>query len=336
MNRLQRPTTRIHWRVLLFFLVLSALSAPPLSGAARAEPLALSVRSVPLDAGDPERTRVGALEFRGGLELRSSDPRFGGLSGLRVSADGKRFVAITDVGFWMAGALRYDAKGRLVGVADVALEPLRDAAGRALTRKRDADAEAVTEALGGGYIVAFEGRHRLVRYRRIGGSGETLATPPDLADAPVNGGIEALTTLADGRLLIITETMEVDAGSVGSGVRGWIGPAPWRPLVWPTDAGFRPTEAATLPNGDVLILERRFPLLAARLRRVGGKQLQAGGTLRAEEIARFEGSLTFDNMEAMAVRRSASGETLVFLASDDNQNTFQHTLLLLFELLPTP
>ncbi len=73
-------------------LSLALLVAHP----AAAEPLALGARAVPLHAEDPERTRVGALRYRGGLELTSSDGRFGGLSGLLVSEDGGRMTAVGD------------------------------------------------------------------------------------------------------------------------------------------------------------------------------------------------------------------------------------------------
>src|SRR3954453_1139292 len=39
---------------------------------------------VPLDAGDPDRRRLGRLTFLGGWRLDSNDPRFGGLSSLHV------------------------------------------------------------------------------------------------------------------------------------------------------------------------------------------------------------------------------------------------------------
>lgn len=317
----------MRWILLLFFLV----GCGGTDGTAVAASIAVESRPVPLDTTSPERTRVGALVWRGGIEISSTDPRFGGLSGLRVSADGRRFVAITDVGYWMTGGLRYDERGRLIGVSDVNLQPLRDAAGRPLKTKYKGDAESLTEAPTGGYLVGFEGQHRLVHYPRVGAAGQPITPPSDLGEAPSNGGVETMTALADGRLLVITETWDVEGGT-----RGWLGPAPWTPLVWPTSEAFRPTDAATLADGDVLILERRFPFLAARVRRVAAAQLRPGVTLQPTEIARFEGPLTYDNMEAIAVRRGSGGETLVYVASDDNQSFLQRTLLLMFALDPLP
>ena len=39
-----------------------------------------------------------------------------------------------------------------------------------------------------------------------------------------------------------------------------------------------------------------------------------------------------DNMEGLAVRRGANGETLLYMMSDNNFSRFQRTLLLMFEL----
>ena len=55
-----------------------------------AEPLALETIQRRLDPERKELTRVGALEFRGALEITSSHPAFGGLSGIELSADGDR------------------------------------------------------------------------------------------------------------------------------------------------------------------------------------------------------------------------------------------------------
>jgi hypothetical protein len=67
---------------------------------------------VPLDETAPSRDRVGPLRYLGGLWLRSSDPRFGGLSDVRVSADGNRLYAISDCGEGLTATLTYDAAGR--------------------------------------------------------------------------------------------------------------------------------------------------------------------------------------------------------------------------------
>ena len=95
------------------------------SGAALAASIPLSTRQIALDPADHARHRVGDLQFLGGLDLRSDEPAFGGLSGLSVTADGQ-LAAVTDRGHWFTARIVRDAAGRLVGLADGALGPLRD------------------------------------------------------------------------------------------------------------------------------------------------------------------------------------------------------------------
>lgn len=115
-----------------------ALPAP-----SRADAVSVRAKPLVLDNADPERRRVGRLEWRGGVELTSSDPRFGGLSALRIAADGARFIAISDVGWRVEGRLLFGSDGRLAGVEQVSLVPLLSRRGRALSElgKHESDAE---------------------------------------------------------------------------------------------------------------------------------------------------------------------------------------------------
>lgn len=296
-----------------------------------AEPIEVHARPVPFDAADPERARVGRLEWRGGVELTSPDPRFGGLSSLRVAPDGQRFIAVSDAGWRLEGRFQYDAHGGLAGVDQTTLVPLRSRRGRPLPdiSKDESDAESLVWEADGGILVGFEGNHRIVRYPKEG-AASLLPPPPRLQDAPANGGLEALVRLGDGRLLALTEGLATD-----SGVRGWIGDGRaggWRPLVWRTSQGFAPTDSTLLPSGEILVLERRFPPVGARLRLLPATVVASGAALDGVEIARLEGSLTTDNMEGIDARRGPSGETRIWLVSDDNYSFLQRTLLLMFTL----
>ncbi len=104
-------------------------------------------------------------------------------------------------------------------------------------------------------------------------------------------------------------------------------------MTYATSVGFKPTGATTLPGGDVLVLERRFPPIGARIRRLAKETIVPGAMLEGEVIARLEGSLTVDNMEGIDARRGPGGETLVYILSDDNDNPLQRTYLLMFELI---
>lgn len=98
------------------------------AAAAAQHPVAVFSQTVPRD---PAAQVAGVLEYRGGIVLRSTDPRFGGFSGIHVSTDGGTLLAISDRGAWLRLALRYGGGGRLGGENG---QPLTGADAEALAR----------------------------------------------------------------------------------------------------------------------------------------------------------------------------------------------------------
>ena len=93
---------------------------------------------------------------------------------------------------------------------------------------------------------------------------------------------------------------------------------------------FKPTAAAALPGGDVLLLERSFSLLsgtAARLSRIAAADLVPGAEVSGRQVAVLAPPMLVDNSEALAVRRRADGRLVAYVLSDDNFNPLQATLL---------
>jgi hypothetical protein len=326
-----RTISPVAARLLLSALVLvtlvvvppQALPAPAPGGSA----IAIEAKPVPLNVFDADQKKVGRLLWRGGLELRSSDPRFGGLSGLLLDPACRSFVTVSDDGWWITGMLGLDKAGNLASVRNGRIRPLMSTDGLRPARKTMRDAEALTRSRHG-TIVALEHAHRVLAYREPFASPSALAMPSDLVRAPANGGIEALATLADGSLLAISEELAIDGGVVA-----WVGtPGHWRQVRYPTSDNFKPTGATTLPNGDVLVLERRFPPVGARLRILPAGSLAAGRVPELQEIARLEGALTVDNLEGIDVCFGPGRELRVVIVADDNFNFLQRTLLLMFAL----
>src|SRR6186997_3029136 len=136
-----------------------------------AAPTHIDITATPIvsvDNRDPTRTRFGDLEFRGGLELSSRHPAFGGISAIHVEPDGNRFIAITDRGSWLRGRIVY-RDGKPVGITDAEIAPILGSDGRPLAARGWYDAESLTER-DGIFYVGIERVEQIVRldYRRDG------------------------------------------------------------------------------------------------------------------------------------------------------------------------
>jgi hypothetical protein len=317
-------------RSLALFTVLLALSS-----VLAAEPVAVRSVAVPLNPRDPGQRVVGRLEYRGGLHLVTDDPRFGGISSIRVLPDGERLVAVTDEGSWVSARL-VEREGRLEGVEGVEMGPLLGPDGRAPEGKDSRDAESLALLPDGGFVVGFEREHRLLRYPpgtgRPDGVPFAVASPPGLEKAPFNGGIEALDLLRGGSLFALTEYW-ID----GDAVVGWVGgPDRWKRLGLRFEAALRPSDGAVLPSGDVLVLERAYNpdrgIVNVRVRQIARSSIRPGASLGGRLVAEFAPPLTLDNYEGIAAVQARGGETHVYLASDDNLSRAQRTLLLKFAL----
>lgn len=302
------------------------------SVAGHADPVEIEVTRIPLIDAAPDKFSVDKLIFRGGLHLISREPRFGGFSALGLSADGRRMVTISDAAQSLSAELSYDDKGDLIGLANADLSTLADLDGTPLRGKRFSDAEAMSPGVEGEIIVAFERDHRLWRYDPGATVPRVLKPPAELAGMPGNDGIEALTLLYDGRLLAISEGDPDEPVHVA-----WVSSRDgWDVLTYVSEKGFRPTGAATLPDGDVVVLERFFtPRQGVRIKikRVASADILAGAQVEGTLIASLAPPMNIDNFEGIEAVRGRGGETMIYLISDDNFNrNEQRTLLLMFEL----
>ena len=322
-------------RYALFGVTLLVVNAIPVD-ASLARPLELQSWRVPLNARDATQTQIGVLEYRGGIKVTSPDERFGGLSGLLVTANGRRLLAVSDHGYWLSADIQYDSRGFLQGLSGGAYGPLHGPDGSKLSHSRSqTDAEALARLGDGGIIVTFERQHRLWRYPGHRPSFREppipLPTPANLEHAPGNEGIEALAALGSGRLFAITEGLAVGPDRVAA----WLGgERRWSRLSYTLTGGFKPTGATTLPSGDVLVLERRYDPLrgaAARIQLVAHIDIRPGARVRGRELARFVPPVSVDNFEGIAARQGMD-ETLVYILSDDNFNNVQRTLLFMLAL----
>ncbi|HWT10613.1 MAG TPA: esterase-like activity of phytase family protein [Roseomonas sp.] len=281
----------------------------------------------------PPLALTGPLRSLGGLDIDNASLGAGGLSGLHLDDDLLATV-IDDRTRWAQARLVL-RDGLVAGLTPVASGPLNDGSGRPLPRGYAGDAEGLARLPDGTWLVSFERWHRIRAYRRLDGAGGYVEPPPGLDRAPANGGLESLALLADGRLLAITEELR-PTGSP-SLRQGWVGgPGDWAPLAYRPTEGFDPVDAAGLPDGGALVLERRFRWysgFAGRLVRIPPGAIAPGAVLAGAEILRMDGTpVPAENFEGVAALRHG-GRTLVAIVADDNHMPNQRSLLLLFELV---
>jgi hypothetical protein len=305
-------------------------------------PVAIEVRAQALaafDIRDPSHRQFGLLEFRGGLVLRSSYTHFGGISAIRVAADGAHFIAVTDKGWWFRGRIVYEGT-RPSGIADAEMAPMLGADGKPLAARGWYDTESIADD-GGTLYVGIERVHQIVRfnYGKDGllARGQPIAVPPAFRSLPANKGIEALVFVPKrlplaGTLIAISERGLDKAGNFSAFLIG--GPSPGGFTVR-RSADYDISDAALLPAGDLLLLERKFSWtggLSVRLRRIALGEIRPGALVDGPILFEADLGYEIDNMEGLSVHRSAAGETVLTLVSDDNFSVIQRTLLLQFTL----
>ncbi|WP_421780106.1 esterase-like activity of phytase family protein [Kiloniella litopenaei] len=310
----------------------------------------LTIKAVPAPSQEfvnktTELNQAPTLLWRGGIKITSPHKRFGGLSGLEVSSDGRSLLAIGDKGLWLTGRLNYGLNGNLLSLTNGLLSTMQGSKGQNLVRKKDRDSESIALADNGAVYVSFERDHRILEYAApLTMTTGAIALPQDFTDiASNNRGIEALTWLSGNCLLAIPERTTVSAktSQQESVIEAYLWHQQnWDKLYLESHKNYLPTGLSSTPQGDLLLLEREFSFLEGfktSLRFFPASEIQTalslqGYVMRGDVLATFEGAESIDNMEGISSRIGENGETLIYLLSDDNLSFAQDTLLLMFEL----
>lgn len=313
--------------------------------AARLSAHALTIKASPIRRfakSNSARDRIGRLRFRGGLVLRSSDPAFGGFSGLEISADGRNLLAVSDAGAWLKAKLSYSGS-RPSGVEAATIGPILALGNKRLRRGRDRDAEAVRLLRGnldsGVVLLGFEINQRIGFFKLNGGR---VTSPQRYLRPPVrlrdNKGIEATGVLRAGaRKGAIVAFAERTLNRNGHH-RGWL----WHggkvhALALTNIGGFDITDVAGSIDGGLYVLERRFRWsegVKMRIRRIAPQKIKPGVVLAGDILITADLGSEIDNMEGLAVHRDKAKRTILTLISDNNFNNFlQRTILLQFEVV---
>jgi len=283
-------------------------------------PLLISALLVPVAAtGQPRAVEMAAVTWSDRFE------GFGSYSGLMLSDDGTRFVAVSDKGGFVVGELVRD-NGQLTDIRLKDEGPLLGLDGQPVTRF-DVDAEGLTLTAEGTLLVSFEANHRVWAYEDLAKPARAL--PRHIAKDRLqnNSSLEALFTGPDGAIYTIPER---------SG--RWARPFPihrlkdgrWDiPFTLPRSGRFLVTGADMGPDGRLYVLERDFRQFSGfgiRIRRFdwGADGPSGGVTLLETEPG------TYDNLEGIVAWADAAGHIRLTTISDDNNSFFQRTQVVEF------
>ncbi|ODS03108.1 hypothetical protein AUC71_11485 [Methyloceanibacter marginalis] len=321
--------------------VASSLIAKPADVPDRAIETRVSVIPINFDRDRPERKEFGKLIFRGGLNLFGRSRHFGGFSGIAWIPPARRCWPPTPA--LDARDLTYDGRW-LKGMENVTLGPILGHDGKPLRIDAERDAEGLALTAGdtrtGQALVSFEREHRILRYpftmKSFGPPGGVVRLPKEAGGMDANQGLEAVALIHAGPLKDTVVALSERLQDANGNLRGWlIGGRNPGPITVRRLGGFDITDAAGLPEGGLILLERRFRYsegVKMRIRRISAAELKAGRLIEGEVLLEATDRLNIDNMEAIAVHRSRAGETVLTLMSDDNFSPFQRSLIMQFAL----
>ena len=310
-------------------LALVLLLVPPWTGDGRRALFApglrvTATRFVPR-GGWPRR--IGALEPVGAVSLTANQRAFGGLSALALHRG--QAILLSDGGL----VVRLRIAGGTVstlGTAELTDGPETG------WRKASRDTESlVVDPHTGRAWIGYERINMIWRYAADLNHADAASYPLAMRDWGVNSSIESLARLNDGRFLAFRE-----GGLWQDGARAALlfygDPAlydtPNASLRYLPPPHHSPSDAAVLPDGDILVLNRRVHLpmrFEMTLVRIPARSIRPGALLRGQVVARFGDTLGRENAEGLAVSQER-GQTMIWLVTDNDGAFWRRTILAKF------
>jgi len=291
--------------------------------------IAVKATPLPLDPRNPATDRIGDFVFAGAVELTSADTsRLHGLSDLKIVGD--RLYSVGD-----DGAEALDARmvlgpdGKIAGLTDAHLAPLKGVDGQPLQSKEETDAEGLAILPNGDRLYSFERDHRILRYPAAGGPPVRVAIPTE--PMPNNDGIEGLAAARrvapDAYWAGVEDDGDVWLCRVSTACRKIEGlPAPPK--------GYRLSSLAETPAGDLVLLHHWFERLT------GASHIDVSivrSPLKSPHVIgrfRLDSPMTVDNFEGVDVVVRPGGVWRLYFLVDDNFLASEKTILMAFDWMP--
>ena len=330
------------------FLAAAAITADMSANAVAAEPAARShamdmrVRLIERFRIGSNQNRFGDLEFAGGLEMNASSRHFGALSGLRFVDGQAGFVGVADTGFRLRGTVMRGDANQPVDLTDMVMTEMAGGNGEPFSDKWFADAEGIA-LRGDDILVAFEREHRIVTYTTDDAGvwtwRDSIQPPVPMHELRRNRGFEGI-ALAPPNSPLAGALIGISEYSLDSArnIMGFVTPADGASFEFSVQSrdGFYITDIDFLPDGDLILLERRFNVrdgVAMRLRRIDGETIEAGATVDGDILLDADMRSQIDNMEGLAITVDPDGTPRLTIVSDDNHSLLQRNLMIEFRLL---
>jgi hypothetical protein len=195
--------------------------------------------------------------------------------------------------------------------------------------KRDRDSESmIVDPATGDLSIGFECANAIRRYDHQLKVVRRHAAPPVMHSWHKNGGPEAMVRQPDGATIVFAETvlpklrrtLQRAPGRIAIRFSGDATVEPNSGFVYLPLENYDPSGATLLPDGRILVLNRRFAVpfnFTAKLTIIEPKAIRPGVRVKGEEIAPFNAPLLHDNFEGLAVRQEGP-DTVIWIVSDDN------------------
>ena len=261
------------------------------------------------------------LEQVGFLNIDRNEKDYGGFSGLVIMNEGTKALVVTDKSFFFVLELRRDENDILTGYSVIRKGRILSSKGEHLNG-RNTDSESIVIDKNNNYYISFESNHRIMMHAKVEGKGVFIPKHPMFRKLSVNKGIEALAIDADNRLIAIPEKPPSGISDIPI---FRLQNDKWEIIKYvKINDNFLVTDAEILPEGLLLILERKFSWtqgFKTRFRLISLDKFD-----NKEPITVFTSTANqFDNLEGVTLWRDKNGEMRILTVSDDNFHPLQQS-----------
>ena len=265
--------------------------------------------------------RKWQLEQVGFLNIDRNEKDYGGFSGLVISNEGTEALVVTDKSFFFVLELLRDENDILTGYSVIRKGRILSSKGEHLNG-RNTDSESIVIDKNNNYYISFESNHRIMMHAKVEGKGVFVPKHPMFRKLSVNKGIEALAIDADNRLIAIPEKPPSGISDIPI---FRLQNDEWEIIKYvKINDNFLVTDAEILPEGLLLILERKFSWtqgFKTRFRLISLDKFD-----NKEPVTVFTSTANqFDNLEGVTLWKDKNGEMRILTVSDDNFHPLQQS-----------